>query len=157
MSQAKLRQEVKAKEQAMAQLEEEKRLKELAASSSKRRLESLRMKTDIDFQRHKDDIQRLEQDLSRLKASSESNRQNPFPAGGETIAGMLRELDDLEDSPDRLCIACLKDEISVVFLPCAHQVLCAGCGDAYGSKGKVNCPSCRVPIEEKIRVYGASS
>ena len=173
--QFKWRQEQKAKELLLAQVEEERRSKEGAEAGNKRKLEALRLKIEIDFQRHKDDLQRLEQEFSRLKASAESNEQNhqsnTLPSGklerakpqGETIARLLHELDELEDSSeketncDRDCIICLKDEVSIVFLPCAHQVLCANCSDNYGKKGKATCPCCRVPIEQRIRVFGASS
>lgn len=174
-TQFKWRQEVKAKELALTQVEEERRSKEAAEASNKRKLETLRLKIEIDFQRHKDDLLRLEQELSRLKAStqltefqhpsttlSNANFEGTKPQG-ETIAKLLRELDNLEDSSekeancDRECILCLKDEVSIVFLPCAHQVLCASCGDDFGKKGRATCPWCRVPIEQRIRVYGASS
>lgn len=175
MLQLKWRQELKAKELAVAQVEEERCLKEEVEASSKRKLEALRLKIEIDFQRHKDDLQRLEQELTRLKASSQftesQHPSNTSPARyfegakpqGETIAKLLRELDNLEDSSeretnsDRECIVCLKDEVSVVFLPCAHQVMCAGCSDDFRVKSKASCPCCRVPIEQKIRVFGASS
>ena len=172
--QLKRRQELKAKEDASAQLEEERRLKEAAEVSNKRKLEALRLKMEIDFQRHKDDLQRLEQELLHLKASSQFTEShqpsNTISTGnfegakpqGETIAKLPRELDTPEDSSekeassDRECIVCLKDEVSVVFLPCAHQVMCAGCSDDIGLKGKATCPCCRVPVEQKIRVFGAS-
>ncbi|KAH7834063.1 hypothetical protein Vadar_012385 [Vaccinium darrowii] len=172
----KWRQEQKAKELALAQVDEEQRLKEAAEASNKRKHEALRLKIEIDFQRHKDDLQRLEQELSQLKASQstdlnhQTNTNSLSPENlegtkpqGETIAKMLHELDKLEDSSDkevgydRECLICLKDEVSVVFLPCAHQVLCANCNDDYGKKGKATCPCCRVPIEQRIRVFGASS
>lgn len=69
--QAKWRQEQKAKEEALAQMEEEQHSKEAAEGHNKRKLETLRLKIELDFQRHKDDHQRLEQELSRLKASSD--------------------------------------------------------------------------------------
>lgn len=168
-------QELKAKEEALAQVEEERHAKEAAEASNKRKLEALRLKIEIDFQRHKDDLQRLEQELSRLKISAQSTEllhpSNALPKAisegakpqGETIAKLLRELDNLENSSekevscDRECIICMKDEVSVVFLPCAHQVLCANCNDDYGKKGKATCPCCRAPIEHRIRVFGASS
>ncbi|KAL6279705.1 hypothetical protein ACE6H2_016586 [Prunus campanulata] len=168
-------QELKAKEEALAQMEEERRAKEAAEASNKRKLEALRLKIEIDFQRHKDDLQRLEQELARLKISAQSTEllhpSNALPKAisegakpqGETIAKLLRELDNLENSSerevscDRECIICMKDEVSVVFLPCAHQVLCASCNDDYGKKGKATCPCCRAPIEHRIRVFGASS
>ncbi|KAI3468751.1 hypothetical protein Pfo_025414 [Paulownia fortunei] len=174
-AEAKWRQEQKAKELVLAQLEEERRLKEASEAKNKRKLEALRLKIEIDFQRHKDDLQRLEQEYARLKESAQSTEvenqsnhlwtenSNGVKPQGETIARLLHELDQLEDSPekvvscDRECMLCMKDEVSVVFLPCAHQVICANCNDNYGKKGKATCPYCRVPIEQRIRVYGASS
>lgn len=170
----KWRQEVKAKELALTQVDEERRLKEATESSNKRKHEALRLKIEIDFQRHKDDLQRLEQELSRLKASVQlielTHPSNTLPTDGtkpqgETIARVLDELDEREDDDsrekevncDRECLICMKDEVSVVFLPCAHQVLCANCNDDYGKKGKATCPSCLAPIEQRICIFGASS
>ncbi|KAJ6415580.1 hypothetical protein OIU84_004389 [Salix udensis] len=174
-AEVKWRQGVKAKEQAFALVEEERCSKEAAEADSKRKLEALRLKIEIDFQRHKDDLQRLDQEFSGLKSAAEStelnNQSNALPSGksertkpqGETIARLLHELDKLENSSDkgancdRECMICMKDEVSIVFLPCAHQVICASCSDNYGKKGRATCPCCRVPIEQKIRVFGASS
>lgn len=171
----KWRQELNAKELASAQVEEERRSKEAAEASNKRKLEALRLKIEIDFQRHKDDLQRLEQELSHLRVSSQfteshhasdtvsTEHNEGIKPQGESIAKLLHELYCLEDSSeqevngDRECIICTKDEASIVFLPCAHQVLCANCSDNYEKKGKATCPSCRVPIEQRIRVFGASS
>ncbi|KAL6183604.1 hypothetical protein ACLB2K_045015 [Fragaria x ananassa] len=174
-AEVKWKQEVKAKEAALALVDEERVAKETAEAGNKRKLEALRLKIEIDFQRHKDDLQRLEQELSRLKSSAQSTElplpSNALPRGisggakpqGETIAKLLRELDNLENSEerevscDRECMICMKDEVSVVFLPCAHQILCANCNDDYGKKGRATCPCCRAPIEHRIRVFGASS
>ncbi|KAL5550904.1 hypothetical protein UlMin_001080 [Ulmus minor] len=171
---AKWKQEVTAKELAMEKVEEERRLKEAAEANNKRKLEALRLKIEIDFQRHKDDLQRLEQELSRLKASPQFTELHPLNTaplgnvegtkpGGETIAKLLRELDNLnissekEGNHNRQCMLCSKDEVSVVFLPCAHQVVCYSCSDDLEKKGKATCPCCRVLIKQKIRVFGASS
>ncbi|RZC69332.1 hypothetical protein C5167_032420 [Papaver somniferum] len=165
------RQEIKAKELVMSQVEEERRSKESAEGSVKRNQEALRRKVEIDFQRHKDDIQRLEQELSRLRASAESIQVNYQTNGDpemakpqrEINARVLHDLNKLLDSSEketnfvRVCLICMIDEASVVFLPCAHQVLCANCSNDYGKKGKATCPSCRVQIEQRINVYGASS
>ncbi|KAI7738598.1 hypothetical protein M8C21_011459 [Ambrosia artemisiifolia] len=170
-AEAKWKQELKAKERALAQVEEERRLKEATEVNNKRKQEALRSKIELDFQRHKDDLQRLEQELARLKMSTNSDNKQPtnesaneIPNGSHpTIARLLHELDNLdnfdekESGIDRECILCLKDEVSVVFLPCAHQVVCANCNDEYGTKGKATCPICRVAIEQRIRVFGASS
>ncbi|CAH8264803.1 unnamed protein product [Arabidopsis lyrata] len=170
---AKWRQEQKGKEQAMAQVEEEQRLKEVTEASNKRKVESLRLKIEIDFQRHKDDLQRLEQELSRLnKASStdsslQSNNTSHTKgksdkSKGEAMSKLLEELDRLDGSYekeanyDRECLICMKDEVSVVFLPCAHQVVCVSCSDSFMG-GKATCPCCRASVQQRIRVFGASS
>lgn len=57
---------------------------------------------------------------------------------------------------DRECVMCMYEEVSVVFLPCAHQVVCAGCDEVHKNHGISNCPSCRTPIQQRIRVYGPS-
>lgn len=171
---AKWRQEQKAKEQVLAQVEEEQRSKEAIEASNKRKVESLRLKIEIDFQRHKDDLQRLEQELSRLnKASStdsslQSNNTSHTKvksdkSKGETMSKLLEELNRLDGSYekeanyDRECLICMKDEVSVVFLPCAHQVVCASCSDSFMGSGKATCPCCRAPVQQRIRVFGASS
>ncbi|GER57541.1 actin-depolymerizing factor [Striga asiatica] len=171
-AEAKWRQEQKAKELALEQVEEEKHLKEASESNNKKKLEALRLKIEIDFQRHKDDLQRLKQEYSRLKESSKSENENQCneswtenvkpPKGGETIARLLHELDQTQEEKstgcDRECMICMKDEVSVVFLPCLHHVICASCNEGYGKRrNKAVCLYCRVPIEQRIRVYGASS
>ncbi|CAN7045154.1 unnamed protein product [Brassica oleracea var. botrytis] len=172
---AKRVEEQKAKEQALAQVEEEQRSKEAAEAHNKRKLETLRLKIELDFQRRKDDHQRLEQELSLLKASSDtdsshlsSNVWEPERSQGENIAKLLEELDKLEGSyeseanNDRECIICMKDEVSVVFLPCAHQVVCGSCSDNFfssnnGGGGKVTCPCCRAVVQQRIHIFGATS
>ncbi|KAD3641507.1 hypothetical protein E3N88_30731 [Mikania micrantha] len=169
-AEAKWKQELKSKERALGQVEEERRLKEATEANNKRKQEALLSKIELDFQRHKDDLQRLEQELTRLKMSANSDDNQStnesatnIPNGSHpTIAKLLHELDNLdfdekESGIDRECIICLKDEVSVVFLPCAHQVVCATCSDEFGTKGKSTCPICRVVIEQRIRVFGASS
>jgi vacuolar-type H+-ATPase subunit I/STV1 len=110
--QAKWRQEQKAKEQVLAQVEEEQRSKEAIEASNKRKVESLRLKIEIDFQRHKDDLQRLEQELSRLnKASStdsslQSNNTSHTKvksdkSKGETMSKLLEELNRLDGSYEK--------------------------------------------------------
>lgn len=153
-------------------MEEEQRSKEAAEAHNKRKLETLRLKIELDFQRHKDDHQRLEQELSRLKASSDTdsahlpnNIWRPEKSQGENIAKLLEELDKLEGSyekeanNDRECIICRKDEVSVVFLPCAHQVVCGSCSDSFfsSSGSKATCPCCRALVQQRIRIFGATS
>ncbi|KAH0926371.1 hypothetical protein HID58_018627 [Brassica napus] len=67
-----------------------------------------------------------------------------------------------EANNDRECIICMKDEVSVVFLPCAHQVVCGSCSDSFFSGNnnggnKVTCPCCRSLVQQRIHIFGATS
>ncbi|XP_057818841.1 MND1-interacting protein 1 [Cryptomeria japonica] len=174
-TEAKLKEEERAKEIAIAQAEEERGAKDAAEASSKRREEVLHRKIEMDFQRHKDDIERLEQELARLKATAESCQLNtvshaPHAADEESVKSLketnahlhcklqeLQESSRREGNRDRECIMCMDEEVSVVFLPCAHQVLCVKCNGSHEQKGLKDCPSCRIPIQQRIHVYGVSS
>ncbi|KAK7309105.1 hypothetical protein RJT34_05584 [Clitoria ternatea] len=155
-----IKEELKAQEEALALIEQEYRSKETVEANNQRNLKALCLKVETDSQRRKDDLLRLEQEMSRLKASAQSKDVEPQR---ETIAKLLQELDNVEAfsgkevKGNRECIACRKDDVSMIFLPCAHQVMCASCGEEYGRNGKVVCPCCRVSIQQKIRVFGASS
>ncbi|XP_077244937.1 MND1-interacting protein 1-like [Tasmannia lanceolata] len=166
----KWRQDQKAKELAIEQVEKERRAKEAAKANVKTRQEVLRRKIEIDIQRYKDDIQRLEQELSRLKVSAElcqpSVPSNTSSARESDVAKMPKETNARihhelhkvqEVSHDRECLICMKDEVSIVFLPCAHQVLCVNCNDDHEKNGKTKCPCCGIQIEQRIHVYGTSS
>lgn len=48
------------------------------------------------------------------------------------------------------CVMCLSEEMSVVFLPCAHQVVCPECNELHEKQGMKDCPSCRTPIQQRI-------
>ncbi|KAH9303475.1 hypothetical protein KI387_015058, partial [Taxus chinensis] len=127
----KLKEEEKAKEIAIAKAEEERGAKDAAEASSKRMEEALHRKTEMDFQRHKDDIERLEQELSRLKATAETCQPNTMSNAShaadedsvkslkETNAHLLRKLQELQESSrregnrDRECTVCMNEEVSV--------------------------------------------
>ncbi|CAL0331203.1 unnamed protein product [Lupinus luteus] len=166
----KLKEEMEAKEEAVGLVEEVRRSKEADETNNKKRLEALRVKIEMDCQRYKDDVLRLEQELSRLQtcvkpAELQSNASGTKSEGleTETIDKLLQELDYLgfseknEVKSGRECIMCKKGEVSVVFLPCAHQVMCASCGGEYGRNGEAVCPCCQVQIHQKIHVFGAAS
>ena len=97
------RQEVKAKELAIAQVQKELRLKDEAKVNINRTRDALLRKMEINCQRN-------------------------------------------------------KDEASIVFLPCAHQVLCANCTEDHYKNVEANwCPCCQDRIAQIIGVYGTGS
>ncbi|XP_020114376.1 MND1-interacting protein 1-like [Ananas comosus] len=171
----KLIEESKTKEQAIALAEKERRAKESIEAGIKRRQDELRQKLEMDSKRYKDDIGRLEEELSRLQASAEptqinsplpstlnfrdaDTRRPPKEASGKGL-NVLNKPPEPSQKPSnhRECVNCKHDEVSVVLLPCAHQVLCARCNEDHEKRGKFSCPCCNTKIDERIRVYGVSS
>ncbi|KAJ7556632.1 hypothetical protein O6H91_05G091100 [Diphasiastrum complanatum] len=174
------RQEEKAKEEAVLRAEFEKRSREQAEAAAKKREETIRRKAEANSQRHRDDIERLERELSQLRFASEplpltsewhsSLTSTPPSMDSYSLHGLkemnarlLQELADLQDLSrrdvrrDRECVMCMSEEMAVVFLPCAHQVVCVQCNDLHEKQGMTDCPSCRTPIQRRIRVFGVSS
>ncbi|KAE8731559.1 hypothetical protein F3Y22_tig00002799pilonHSYRG00181 [Hibiscus syriacus] len=58
---------------------------------------------------------------------------------------------------ERECVMCLSEEMSVVFIPCAHQAVCIACNELHEKQGMKDCPSCRSPIQRRINVRYARS
>ncbi|KAF8027225.1 hypothetical protein BT93_E0209 [Corymbia citriodora subsp. variegata] len=146
----KWRQEADAKELANAQLKEEKRALEAAKADGKKRLKDLRLRIEVESKLERDKVLSLEQELSALKIAAGNTEAT---AELETLLPVMHGLDEQDG---RKCIICRKNEVCVVFLPCAHEIMCANCSDRYGYKDKVSCPMCQVPIEEAIRVFRGS-
>eukprot|EP00252_Welwitschia_mirabilis_P025260 TRINITY_DN7812_c0_g1_i1.p2 TRINITY_DN7812_c0_g1~~TRINITY_DN7812_c0_g1_i1.p2 ORF type:complete len:353 (+),score=105.66 TRINITY_DN7812_c0_g1_i1:1603-2661(+) len=165
----KLKQEEVAKERANAQAEEARRTRDTAEAASRRREEALRRKIEMDFERYKDDIERLEQERNRLKLNAsqpQSTSNHSYSFDGRYVQkiqeknanGQRETQESSKDiNNDRQCRQCSVEEASVLFLPCAHQVICVKCNELHENKGSKNCPSCKTPIQQRIRVYGVSS
>lgn len=145
------RQEEKAKEEATLRADNERRAKEQAEVAAKRREDSLRRKSESNYQRHRDDMQRLECEIAQMRTTAEAaqlatSRWGPGVAVTphmmelsnmqslkETNIRLHRELLALQEMSeglarrdvrrDRECVMCMCEEMSVVFLPCAHQVV----------------------------------
>lgn len=169
------RQEVKAKELAIAQVQEELRLNEEVEANIKRKQDALSQKMALDSQRCKDDMLRLEKEISHLELSLDSSNPHyqrdvfftgelgPTRPERDALEIMLPDLSELIDLSegevihDRVCLICMENDASIVFLPCAHQVLCANCTEDHCKNVEAKCPCCQDPIAQRIRVYGASS
>lgn len=163
----KWRQEIKAKEEAIALVEEERRAKEAAGTTIKRNHEELLRKIEVDFQRHKDDIHRLEEELSRVGASAvvvqPAKPFSNFPSSGysdmpKPVKEGILKIPQGSNKPQhyRECYICSKEDVNVILLPCSHQVLCDGCSDDQERRGESNCPCCNAQVEQRVHVYGAS-
>lgn len=169
----------------MFRADNERRAKEQAEAAAKRREESLRRKAESNYQRHRDDVQRLECEITQLRTTAEAaqlatSRWGPGVAVTphmmelsnmqslkETNIRLRQELQELQEMTeglarrevrrDRECVMCMCEEMSVVFLPCAHQVVCVKCNELHEKQGMRDCPSCRTHIQQRIRVFGVSS
>lgn len=174
-TEAKWRQEVEAKEQAIVQVQEELKLKKEAEVRLKRTQEASLQRIELNCQRFKDDVQRLEQEISHLQISFDSSvlqhspnnllRGNSGPKlshrdiTAEAMCLDAKYLSDLSAGvvSHRNCLICMVNEASIVFLPCSHQVLCVNCNEDYYKNAEARCPCCHASILRRIRVYGTSS
>ncbi|KAK8947843.1 MND1-interacting protein 1 [Platanthera guangdongensis] len=162
IGQMEWRGEANQREESLSLLEEERRAKDVAEANCKRRQEGLRHKLDVDFQRYRDDIHRLEEELSRLRVAAASAQSGgadaPKPLAESNRKNLLPEVRVLPRSGNhRICLLCREQEVSVVFLPCAHQVLCHSCNEGQRERKNHICLACKKHVEDRIHVYGASS
>ncbi|KAL6214765.1 hypothetical protein ACLB2K_014197 [Fragaria x ananassa] len=135
----------------------------------------MKHKAEDDTQKYVEEIKLLERKLSELQTESDSSRiaalrrdaTGSFGAGladrknvvgtkanqSSTVSKKLTNSQGTESlRQDRECVMCLSEEMSVVFLPCAHQVLCATCNELHLKQGMKDCPSCRALIQRRIKV-----
>ncbi|KAL4565565.1 hypothetical protein LXL04_029666 [Taraxacum kok-saghyz] len=150
-TEAKWREEHESKKNAIERVKQERRLKKQSELNNKRKQKSLQQKIDLDLKRDKDDMQRLEEELARVKSWVD-----PDLSGSgfedETIGKLVHEDDDNDDDGHE-CVMCEENETCVVFLPCAHEIVCVDCSEKLK---KDECPICGIGIEERIRVFGGS-
>ncbi|KAF3325944.1 MND1-interacting protein 1 [Carex littledalei] len=159
-----LKEERKVKEETTAQLGELSKATESTNGTFRRRIDSLRQKIELDTQRYRDDIRRLQEEHARLLSqstrtvvSSAITNSSPPTLEGASKNGKTEQLERKAIGRRWQCVACSKEEVSMLLLPCAHQVLCVACNESHVNMGKVRCPCCNTKIEERIRVYGVSS
>lgn len=89
---------------------------------------------------------------SEVPLTNADNFQNQLPGSSERTG-----ISENEVSYDRVCMICMEKEVSVLFLPCAHHVLCAKCNNNCSNELEVRCPCCKVPIDERIHIHGVRS
>ncbi|CAK8572882.1 unnamed protein product [Lathyrus sativus] len=116
--------------------------------------DAIRKKAASELQEYVESMVKLENEIAKLRLKSNSNK---------SISSVVKENKKSETSTtgsweggkllkrEHECVMCLSEERSVVFLPCAHQVLCPTCNELHEKQGMKECPSCRTPIEIRIR------
>lgn len=171
------KQEEKAKEELFAQADSCRKEREQIQDSAKSTENMIKSKAANNLQKYKYDIERLQKEISQLRSTTNSSKIDARRYGIDSgYAGKLadwRNSSVPKDSPipyilediaanggvkrERECVMCLSEEMSVVFLPCAHQVVCAMCNELHEKKGMKDCPSCRSQIQQRICVRYALS
>ncbi|PWZ38326.1 putative E3 ubiquitin-protein ligase RF298 [Zea mays] len=173
--QARWKQEEAGKIEVIALVTSKKKEREQIETSMRSEENLLHLKAANDTERYKSEIRALEQRIAQMKVSLDSSKvaAPKWGADNKTYALHLSEgrknssaqilsniavpqdpsFDDIQR--DRECVMCLSEEMSVVFLPCAHQVVCAKCSDLHEKQGMKECPSCRTPIQRRVRARPA--
>ncbi|TXG71841.1 hypothetical protein EZV62_000420 [Acer yangbiense] len=180
---ARWQQEEKAKDELLMQASSIRKEREHIEASTKSKEDSIKSKAETNLMRYKDDIQKLEKEISQLRLKTDSSKIAALRRGIDgSYAGRLSDIrngsihkesrtpffsqvvKDLHDfsgtggvKRERECVMCLSEEMSVVFLPCAHQVVCTTCNELHEKQGMKDCPSCRGPIQRRIPVRYARS
>lgn len=180
-SQAKLNQEVKAKDELLTQASSFRKEREQIEVSTQSKEDTIKSRAEANLHKYKNDIERLEKEISQLRLKTDSSKIAALRRGIDgTYASKLTDLRDtigLKDSAisyisrmvvnnttgnggvkrERECVMCLSEEMSVVFLPCAHQVVCTMCNELHEKQGMKDCPSCRSTIQRRVSVRYAHS
>lgn len=168
--QATWKQEMAAKEKLVAQataLQEERvKLEELGKAEEER----IKTKAENDVRYYTENIKRLESEISKLKlksdclkiaalkkgidGSNEGSKNGTTRTNTTTKASLIWENSNGTEAKikrERECVMCLSEEMSVIFLPCAHQVLCSKCNQLHEKEAMEDCPSCRAKIQRRIQ------
>ncbi|XP_074276216.1 putative E3 ubiquitin-protein ligase RF298 [Silene latifolia] len=173
---ARWKQEEKIKEELLTQANSIRKEREQLEASAKSKENAIRLKAEANLQKYKEDIVNLENEISQLRLKTDSSKIAALKRGIDgSYANKLtncqtplarKELRESYSSANRLhdfsgtggvkrereCVMCLSEEMSVVFLPCAHQVVCKMCNELHEKQGMNDCPSCRSPIIRRISV-----
>ncbi|GMJ02019.1 hypothetical protein like AT4G03000 [Hibiscus trionum] len=174
----KWQQEHKAKEEVLTQASSIRKEREQIEASAKLKEDMIKSKAGTSLQKYKEDIQRLEQEISRLRLKTDSSKIAALRRGIDgsnvgrfadskysttqtesrtpLISEVVMDLQDISGKGgvkrERECVMCLSEEMSVVFIPCAHQVVCTTCNELHERQGMKDCPSCRSLIQRRIPV-----
>ncbi|CAH9071810.1 unnamed protein product [Cuscuta epithymum] len=145
-------------------------------ASFKSKEDAIKLKAEGNLQKYKEDIEKLEKEISQLRLKTDALniaalrrgvdgsyaskltdfKTHPQPKENH-LHHISRLIADFRDyckpggvKRERECVMCLSEEMSVVFLPCAHQVVCTTCNELHKKQGMKDCPSCRSPIQQRV-------
>uniref|UniRef100_A0A0D3ASJ2 RING-type domain-containing protein n=1 Tax=Brassica oleracea var. oleracea TaxID=109376 RepID=A0A0D3ASJ2_BRAOL len=173
-----LQEELKSQRDKVAELQQEvvkakNRHNQIEEELGKAEEERIKTKAENDVKSYTENIKRLESEISKLKLKSNGLKiaalkkgmdgSNDGNKSGMTHATttftktnqMAAAANAWENSAkikrERECVMCLSEEMSVIFLPCAHQVLCSKCNQLHEKEAMDDCPSCRAKIQRRIQ------
>ncbi|CAJ1941166.1 unnamed protein product [Sphenostylis stenocarpa] len=172
---ARWQQEEKAREELLQQASSLRKEIDQIEESGKSKEDMIKLKAERNLQRYRDDIQKLEMEIAKLRLKTDSSKIAALRMGidgsyarkclyikngtsqKESQTSFISELviDHMATGGvkrERECVMCLSEEMSVVFLPCAHQVVCTTCNELHEKQGMQDCPSCRSRIRQRIAV-----
>ena len=176
ISQARWQQEAKAKEELLLQASSIRKEREQIEELAKSKEDVIKLKAERNLLKYRGDIHKLEKEIAQLRLKTDSSKIAALRMGidgcyasrfadmkngtavGEPWTSFISELvSDCSMTTrgvkrERECVMCLSEEMSVVFLPCAHQVVCTTCNELHEKQGMQDCPSCRSPIQRRIAV-----
>ena len=58
-----------------------------------------------------------------------------------------------DETEDDLCVICFDQPKAALLYPCGHMCACFDCGTRLAQMKKQNCPICREPIRDVVRVF----
>ncbi|CAA7039445.1 unnamed protein product [Microthlaspi erraticum] len=147
-----LKQEKTAKGKVVAQACAIKKERKEVEALGKAEEERIKAKAETDVNYYIENNKRLEREIAELKLKSEYSRIVALKKGGNDSKATKRENYGMTKvKRERECVMCLSEEMSVIFLPCAHQVLCFKCNQLHEKEGMMDCPSCRGTIQRRIQ------
>ena len=168
-------------EELLTQAMSLKKEREQSEVSAKSKENIIRVKAEKKLQKFKDDIEKHEKEISQLRSKMDSSKiaalrkgidgsyasrliDSQTPTKESTKSYSSRMVNNFEDHSgaggvkrERECVMCLSEEMSVVFLPCAHRVVCTTCNELHEKQGMKDCPSCRSTIIKRIPVHFSRS
>ncbi|PIM98722.1 putative E3 ubiquitin ligase [Handroanthus impetiginosus] len=153
--------ENKKKEHMFARLAEETKMADIQRANSRTQLRKLRQKLEVDHQLARDRQHKLQDELSHLQSHQMPKLpedESVFYNFEATSSEPSASCESSEETVRRWdCMICLKNKVSMVFLPCRHQVICSPCYVRSCHMVRTWCLYCQVEIEDSIRVYGPNS
>ncbi|XP_022952723.1 putative E3 ubiquitin-protein ligase RF298 isoform X1 [Cucurbita moschata] len=170
--------EARAKDELLMQAASLRKEREQIEASLKAKEDTIKLKAENNLLKYKSDIQKLEKEISQLRLKTDSSRIAALKRGIDgsyasrlidtrnstdhneswtpNVSESMKDLYEYSGTGsvkrERECVMCLSEEMSVVFLPCAHQVVCTTCNELHEKQGMKDCPSCRSPIQRRIPV-----